>query len=389
MTTMNLDELDIDRLRQRRGEKWSHYPADVLPAWVADMDFDIAAPIRAAVEQRVALSDCGYPVAAKATGLLDVFCERVGRRFDWHVEPGQVELFSDVVQAIYFGLLTLANEGDGVVIQTPIYPPFLGSTQTTGRRPVLAPLQPGERGFEIDFDALRDSIDPGTKILLLCNPHNPTGRCFSRFELEQLAELALTFDLSIISDEIHADLVFSPHRHIPIASLSPEVAARTVTLMSASKAFNIAGICLAFAVFGGERVRNAYATLPTHVRGGVSALSLAAVDAALRAGQTWLDEVLVYLQQNRDYLARYAHTHWPGVHHVAPQATYLAWFDFSELELPGGPYRFFLDSAKVALGDGARFGEPGRGCARINFATSQSILGQITARMTTALNERA
>ena len=267
---MNLDELDIDRLRQRRGEKWSHYPADVLPAWVADMDFDIAAPIRAAVEQRVALSDCGYPVAAKATGLLDVFCERVGRRFDWHVEPGQVELFSDVVQAIYFGLLTLANEGDGVVIQTPIYPPFLGSTQTTGRRPVLAPLQPGERGFEIDFDALRDSIDPGTKILLLCNPHNPTGRCFSRFELEQLAELALTFDLSIISDEIHADLVFSPHRHIPIASLSPEVAARTVTLMSASKAFNIAGICLAFAVFGGERVRNAYATLPTHVRGGVS-----------------------------------------------------------------------------------------------------------------------
>lgn len=386
---MNLDELDINRLRERRGEKWSHYPADVLPAWVADMDFEIAAPIRAAVEQRVARSDCGYPVAANATGLLEVFCDRVGHRFDWHIEPGQVELFSDVVQGIYFGLLSLANEGDGVVIQTPIYPPFIGSTQTTGRRPVLAPLQLSEHGFEIDFDALRDSIDTGTKLLLLCNPHNPSGRCFSRSELEQLAEFALRFDLSIISDEIHADLVFSPHHHIPIASLSPEVAARTVTLMSASKAFNIAGICLAFAVFGGDRVRNAYATLPSHLRGGVSALSLAAVEAAFSAGQTWLDEVLAYLQQNRDYLAKYAEQHWPGVRHVAPQATYLAWFDFNALELPGGPYRYFLDAAKVALGDGARFGEPGRGCARINFATSQPILEQITARMSQALNDRA
>jgi cystathionine beta-lyase len=386
---MNLDELDIKRLRQRSGEKWSHYPDDVLPAWVADMDFDIAAPIREAVEQRLALSDCGYPVAASETGLLEIFCERVGRRFDWRIEPGQVQLFSDVVQAIYFGLLGLADKGDGVVIQTPIYPPFLGSTNATGRRPVLAPLQFCARGFEIDFDQLRDSIDGSTKILLLCNPHNPSGRCFSRAELEQLAELALTFDLSIISDEIHADLVFTPHRHIPIASLSAEVAERTVTLMSASKAFNIAGICLAFAVFGGDRVRSATASLPAHVRGGVSALSLAAVGAAFSAGQPWLDEVLAYLQQNRDYLAAYAKQHWPDVRHVAPDATYLGWFDFSACELPGGPYRYFLDVAKVALGDGARFGDPGRGCARINFATSRPILEQITARMTNALNDRA
>lgn len=386
---MNPDELDINRLRERRGEKWSHYPADVLPAWVADMDFDIAAPIREAVEQRVARSDCGYPLAANASGLPEVFCERLARRFGWQVAAEQVELFSDVVQAIYFGLLTLANEGDGVVIQTPIYPPFIGSTQATGRRPVLAPLVFGEQGFEIDFDALGAAIDAGTKILLLCNPHNPSGRCYSRGELEQLAELALRHDLSIISDEIHADLVFSPHRHIPIASLAPEVAARTVTLMSASKAFNIAGICLAFAVFGGERVRSAYATLPAHLRGGVSALSLAAVEAAFTAGQPWLDEVLAYLLQNRDYLAATARQHWPGVRHAPPQATYLAWFDFTALDLPGGPYRYFLDSAKVALGDGARFGAPGRGCARVNFATSRHILEQITARMSEALSKRA
>lgn len=386
---MNLDQLDSARLRQRSGEKWSHYPADVLPAWVADMDFDIADPIRAAVEQRVAMSDCGYPVAASASGLLEIFCERVGRRFDWRIEPDQVELFSDVVQAIYFGLLGLADKGDGIVIQTPIYPPFLGSTNATGRRPVLAPLHFGERGFEIDFDRLRDSIDNRTKILLLCNPHNPSGRCFSRAELEQLAELALRFDLAIIADEIHADLVYAPQRHIPIASLSPEVAERTVTLMSASKAFNIAGICLAFAVYGGDRVRSAMATLPAHVRGGVSALSLAAVGAAFSKGQPWLDEVLAYLQNNRDYLAAYARQHWPEVRHVAPEATYLAWFDFSACELPGGPYRYFLDAAKVALGDGARFGDPGHGCARINFATSRPILEQITARMTGALNDRS
>ena len=303
---------DLERLRALRGEKWRQYPEDVLPAWVADMDFEIADPIRAAILERVRNSDCGYPPGAAQSGLPEIVSARVGERFGWAVDPGQVDLFVDVVQGIYFGLLGLAAAGDGVVIQTPIYPPFMSAVKATERREVFSPLTFDASGFSIDFDRLRADIDAGTRILLLCNPHNPSGRCFTRGELESLATIALERGLWIISDEIHADLVYSPHRHIPIASLAPEVAARTVTLMSASKAFNIAGICMAFAIFGGDDVRRAYATVPRHLRGATSALSIAAVSAALTQGQPWLDETLSTLSANRDFVAGYAREHWPG-----------------------------------------------------------------------------
>ncbi len=382
---MAIDELTIEQLRLRAGEKWTHYAADVLPAWVADMDFEIAPPIRAALEQRISNSDCGYPVSPMDTGLPEIFSARVRQRFNWDISPSQVDLFNDVVQAIYFGLQALSGEGDGVVIQTPIYPPFIGATESTLRRLVLCPLGAGPQGYEIDFDQMRSAIDSSTRILLLCNPHNPTGRCFSRSELEGLAEIALTNDLSIISDEIHADLVYSPSSHIPIASLSPEVAERTVTLMSASKAFNIAGICMAFAVFGGDAVRKKVDQIPRHLRGGLSALSVAGVTAALSESQPWLDEVLDYLQGNRDYLTQHARDKWPEVGYHPPEATYLGWFDFRAFDLSPNPYAFFLEQAKVALGHGTRFGDPGRGFVRLNFATSRAILEQITNRMDSAL----
>ena len=194
-------------------------------------------------------------------------------------------------------------------------------------------------------------------------------------------------NLAIISDEIHADLVYAPCSHIPIASLSPEVAERTVTLMSASKAFNIAGICLAFAVFGGDAIRKKFDRIPRHLRGGLSALSVAGVTAALTEAQPWLDEVLDYLQGNRDHLTQHVRENWPHVRHHAPEATYLAWFDFRAYELSPDPYAFFLERAKVALGHGARFGDPGRGFVRLNFATSRAILAQITSRMDRALDE--
>ena len=384
---MRIDDLNIQSLRLRTGEKWTHYPVDVLPAWVADMDFEIAEPIRIAVERRLSNSDCGYPLAAAATGLSEIFSARVAERFGWKISPEQVDLFNDVVQAIHFGLLGLAGDGDGVVIQTPIYPPFISATVATQRRPVLCPLIAGPNGYEIDFDQMQQTIDDSTRILLLCNPHNPSGRCFTRSELEGLAEIALVNDLAIISDEIHADLVFNQSTHIPIASLSREIAERTVTLMSASKAFNIAGICMAFAVFGGDAIRKKFDKIPRHLRGGVSALSIAAVTAAMTEGQPWLDEVLDYLAGNRDYLHHHAVTNWPRAVHYVPEATYLGWFDFRPYDLQPSPYAFFLERAKVALGNGARFGDPGRGFVRLNFATSRNILAQITDRMDRALDE--
>ena len=261
-------------------KKWSHYADDILPAWVADMDFELAMPIRRAIVERVNRFDCGYPVGPRETGLPEIFAERVARKFDWHINPSQVDLFNDVVQGIYFGLLALSKERDGVIVQTPIYPPFLSSVAETKRRVIESPLVSGRNYYEMDLEALQASIDESTRILLFCNPHNPTGRCFSRGELNNLAELVLKHDLYVISDEIHADLVLDEVPHIPFASLDPEVARRTVTLMSASKAFNMAGICMAFAVYGSPELEKLFSSVPGHLRGGLNALSVAGVTAA-------------------------------------------------------------------------------------------------------------
>ncbi|HCU90657.1 MAG TPA: hypothetical protein DGR97_11970 [Gammaproteobacteria bacterium] len=384
---MGIDDLKIEQLKLRSGEKWTHYSADVLPAWVADMDFEIAQPIRTALDQCISISDCGYPVAYKQTGLPEIFAARVQQRFDWKISPSQVDIFNDVVQAIYFGLMALSSKGDGVIIQTPIYPPFIEAVDIVQRQSIFCPLSAERYGYEIDFDQLRSAVTSTTRVLLLCNPHNPTGRCFSRSELEDLADIVLTNDLSIISDEIHADLVFAPCSHIPIASLSPEIAERTVTLMSASKAFNIAGICMAFAVFGSDSLRRKFNKIPRHLRGGLSALSVVAVTAALTEAQAWLDEILDYLHGNRDYLSEHVRERWPRVGYYPPEATYLGWFDFRAHGLSPSPYDFFLKHAKVALGDGARFGDPGYGFIRLNFATSRKLLKQIINRMDLALDE--
>ncbi len=382
---MVIDQLHEARLRLRRGQKWSLYAADILPAWVADMDFEVAEPIRAALAERVANSDFGYPVAPQRTDLPALFAARVQARFDWHIDPAQVVILSDVVQGLYLSLETLSAPGDGVLIQTPIYPPFLHAAAETGRRAVLCPLVVGAERYEIDFDALQTSIDSGTRVLMLCNPHNPSGRAFSRVELEQLAALACRHDLLVVSDEIHAELVLGDNKHIPIAALGAEIAARTVTLMSASKAFNIAGLCMAFAHFGAPALRERFQRVPAHSRGGTNTLAIAAVQAAWNAGQPWLDEVLNYLRGNRDHVAAHCRAYWPQVKHFPPEATYLAWLDMRALALPGIPQEFFLQRARVALSDGRAFGQDGGGFVRLNFATSRGILDAVLARMDAAL----
>lgn len=382
---MHLDQLHESKLRLRRGQKWSLYAAEVLPAWVADMDFEVAEPIRAALAERLANNDLGYPLAPARTDLPALFAARVATRFNWRIDPADVLVLSDVVQGLYVGLETLSAPGDGVLIQTPIYPPFLHAAAETGRRAVLCPLVAGNTRYEIDFDALAASVDAGTRVLMICSPHNPSGRAFAREELSQLAALACRHDLTVISDEIHAELMLNGERHIPIASLSPEIAARTVTLMSASKAFNIAGLCMAFAHFGSRALRERFQKLPAHTRGGTNTLAIAAVQAAWQAGQPWLDDVIAYLRANRDHVAAHCRAHWPLVRHFPPEATYLAWLDMRALGLPGNPQEFLLKQARVALSDGRAFGAAGEGFVRLNFATSRAILDAVLARIDEAL----
>ncbi len=385
---MSFDDLDLATLRRRRGEKWQEYPSDVLAAWVADMDFPVAEPISRYIEQAVRDGDLGYPINPTPGALPTVFAKRALERFGWQIDPHRVLVLSDVVQGIYLGIHTLSEPGDGVVVQPPVYPWFLKATEELGRRRIENELAAGPRGYEIDFDDLRAKLDPRARILLLCNPQNPTGRVFTRAELERVAALAIERDLIVISDDVHHDLVYPGQRYTPIATLGPEIEARTITLTSATKAFNFAGLRCGVAVFGSDALKRRFETLPSHLRGGLGNFGLVASEIAWTSCQPWLDEVLAYLDGNRAFLAKFVKERLPGVGHVSPEATYLGWLDCRKLGLEPDPYRFFLNRARVALSDGRRNGPGGDGFVRINFATSRAILTQILERLAQSLASR-
>ncbi len=384
MADPRFDELDIDVLRRRSGEKWRMYPSDVLPVWVADMDFEVALPIRRRLEECLEVGDLGYPMHPAPTGLPELFAERAAQRWAWPVDPKHVELLTEVVQGIYVALEQFSEPGDGVIVQTPIYPPFLGAVEELGRRLEENPLRVGESGYVMDLDGLAERA-ARSKVLLLCNPHNPTGRVFRREELQAVAEIAAANDLVVVSDEIHADLVFPGCQHIPFATLSDDAEARTITLTSASKAFNIAGLRCALAVFGSAELRRRFLAFPRHFRGGLGSLGIQATLAAWREGDPWLRDLLAYLEANRDFLADTVARELPDVRFFRPEATYLAWLDFRAQGLAPSPYRHFLDKGKVALSDGSHFGPPGQGFARINFATSRPLLSAALDRLLDSL----
>ena len=389
MPIAQLENLSREALRDRKSEKWNSYPADILPAWVAEMDFPLAPPIRDYLDQAIESNDIGYPIHPSTTGLREVFAERMSAQFDWSIEPREVEILSEVVQGMYLGLHSFAEKDDGILVQTPIYPPFLHSVEESDMRLVENQLQQSEEGWVIDFDALEQLADPSLRVFLLCNPHNPSGRAYTRKELERLADFALRNDLVVIADEIHADLLFDGRTHIPFASLSPEVAARTVTLSSASKAFNIPGLRCAVAHFGDSSLRRRFNTsLPRHLRGGLGILGIYASIVAWRECSPWLDEVRAHLESNRDYLLQELATRMPEIRCHKPDATYLAWLDCSELALEDPPAEFFIRKGKVALSEGVNFGADFKNFARVNFATSREILQEVIDRMDGALRAR-
>lgn len=388
MTITDTFELSLDTLRSRRGTKWNKYPQDVLPAWVADMDFKIAEPIQRAVEKLVVEEgDYGYGYRIGEHDLPAAFAHRMKERYDWAVDPELVLNVTGTVQGMFVSVMGLSRPGDGVLVQTPIYPPFLETVEKSGRRLIENPLRDDGERFVMDIEGLRQAADEGTKIVLFCNPHNPTGRVFTREELLAVGELAVKRDLIIISDEVHADLIYSGHKHIPMATLSPEIAARTVTLTAASKGFNIAALRCSVVYFGSHELRERFrAVFPDRVIGSTSVVGIDATVAAWYHGQPWLDEVLKTLEGNRDYVTAFVKEQMPGIHYHQPEGTYLAWLDCGKLDLPGkSPYDFFLNEAKVGLNPGADFGTLGQQCVRLNFATSREVLEQVLGRMADAI----
>lgn len=384
------DRLTSVRHARRNGEKWRVYPDDVIPAWIADMDYPIAESIRSALQEVIARSDLGYPLDPRKTHLPELVAERMRTRCGWSVDPSRIEFVADVMQGISIAIDRLSAPGDGVLVQVPVYPPLLACAPQLDRTLRAVPLMDTQSGYVVDVDAFARAIDSRTRLLILCNPQNPTGRVFSRTELEAIGELALRHDLIILSDEIHQDLVYDGARHIPIASLSPEIEARTITFTSASKAFNIAGTGCAVALFGSRALQQRFESYPVKLPGRISTLALEALRAAWESAesQVWLESLMQDLTKNRDELLRTIAGSLPAIRVHAPQATCMAWCDCRALNLGASPAKFFLKQAKVALMCGSRFGDEGIGYVRITFGTSPEILRQILERMSSALDQR-
>jgi cystathionine beta-lyase len=382
--------LSVESLRRRRGIKWHRYADDVLPAWVADMDFSVPEPVQRALEHVVAQQDYGYAVRGDQEALELAFADRMRERFGWELRPDQVRPIGDLVQAIVAALVAFTEPGDGVLVQTPIDPPFRSMTEGSGRRLVSNPLVDDGQRLVLDREGLRRAA-ADARLLLLCNPHNPSGRAFELDELEEIGRVAVDHDLIIISDEIHCDLVYPGHRHTPIASLGEEVAERTLTINSATKGFNIAGLRCGVMHFGSDALLERFdRAVPQRLLGSVSVIGVDATVAAWREGQPWLDQVMSRLQANRDRVAGWVAETAPAIRHRSPEATYLAWLDCGDLGLPApSPQEFFLRRALVGLSKGGDFGPEGASCVRLNFATSPEILEQILSRMGAALRAAA
>ena len=381
--SFGFDQLDLTWLRAKSGAKW-HKHAGQLAAWVADMDFPPAPAIAQALRRRADAGDLGYPdwgYPDPRSPVCQLFVDRSARRYGWQVDVGEVRELCDVVQGVQLALHLGTAPGDGVVLHTPSYPPLWKTLQHMGRRQIDVPAHVTADGVTFDYDELeqRLSTEPA-RALLLCHPHNPTGHRFDRDELVRLAHIAQRHDLLIISDEIHADLTYAPGVHLPIAALSADIAARTVTLHSASKAFNIAGMRHAVAHIGPTAIRRQMAELPDHLLGAINMVAADVTLAAWRDSDEWLEAVMAHLDRNRRLLATLLAEHLPQVVYRMPEATYLAWLDCRSTGHGDEPFEQFRRRG-VQLSPGPDFGPAGDGHVRLNFATSATILTTIVEQM--------
>ena len=372
-----IDEFDIRIDRSGTASvKWDRYGGrDVIPLWVADMDFRAPDEVVRALQDRVAHGIFGY--TSTPPELAEIVCARLKDDYDWRVEPGWLVWFPGVMAGVYGACRAVGVPGDECITFVPVYPPFLSAPALSQRSLVTVALENCGNRWGIDWDALADTVTPRSRVLLLCNPHNPVGRVWTDEELERLSSFALRHDLVVISDEIHAGLVLSPGtHHRPIAALHPDIARRTITILSPSKTFNIPGLDCAFAVISDAALRRSFRKAMRGVVPGVNILGYTAAMAAYRLGEPWRQRLVAYLRGNRDLVAHEIGK-MAGLSVNDVEATYLAWIDTRSSGIPD-PCRFFED-AGVGLSDGAEFGAPG--FVRLNFGCPRPLLAEALLRM--------
>jgi cystathionine beta-lyase len=381
--TVDFDALTIDALR--RSAKWNVYPPDVLPAWVAEMDVPLAAPISDALRAAVDDSDTGY--ASARPMVAPAFARFAERRFDWTLDPAAIFAAPDVVVAIEEVLRVLTPPGANVVIDSPVYAPFYHVIPEAGRVVENVPLTRIDGAWALDFAGLERAFAAGAAAYLLCSPHNPVGRVFAEADLARICDLARRYGVVVIADEIHAPLTYPGTPHMPFLRVAAACGfADAVGLWSASKAWNLAGLKCALIVAGSPSMRARLDAMPGELAYRAGHLGAIATAAAFDEGEPWLDALLAHLARNRDLLRDLLTAELPGVGYEPPQATYLGWLDCTSLGLGDDPASAFLKRGRVALSRGSDFGTEGAAHVRLNFATTAAILREVVARMRASLS---
>ncbi len=386
-------EYDFDRLVDRRGTasiKWDFSERftglqDLLPLWVADMDFMAPAEVIEALSRRVEHGVFGYTLEPES--YYQAVIGWMKRRHGWEIRRGWMISCPGVVPSINLALRAYSSPGDRVIIQPPVYYPFREAILNNGRRVAENPLRLEERRYRMDFDQLAELIDRRTRMLILCSPHNPVGRVWNGAELAKLVEICARHSLVIVSDEIHHDLVMKGFRHIPTASLSEQAGRTTVTLTAATKTFNLAGLGCSLAVISNPRLRKRFQTAwKGQWTGAANALSMTATEAAYRYGERWLEQVLAYIRRNYDFLVGFLGRRVPQARVTPLEGTYLAWVDLRALGLSAETLKErILKAGRVWLDEGPMFGTGGEGFQRVNLACPRSTLEEALKRMAAAL----
>lgn len=387
--SVDFDSPTTDWLRARGTARWHDVEDGVIPLWVAEMDFPIAEPVQAAIEETVSRQAYGYP---RDNGLKEAWARWAGEHQGLDVDPGRVEVLPDVLAGVRLALRTFSPAGSPVIIPSPAYMPFWEIPPMLGREAVPVPMVRGEvdgvERWTFDLDGIDRAFDQGARSMILCQPHNPLGRVHTRSELAALAEVVARHDGFVVADEIHGPLVVEGSS-VPYATVSPQAAAHSVNVTSASKSWNLAGLKTALITFfdddAAARWRREVHPLETE---GATTVGMAANLAAYTEGQSWLDAAVGHIHDNAVWLAQKLARRAPQVRMEVPEGTYLAWLDLTDCALGTSPGPWLLRHARVRLNDGPTFGPGGEGHARLNLATPRPLLVEATERMVTALDAR-
>ena len=392
---------DFDRVHSRKNTncaKWDAVKAifgseDVIPMWVADMDFPTAKPITEALKKRAEHEFYGYTQAGPS--VIESVTDRVQRKFGWKIEPEWVVFTPGVIPAISITIKALTHPGDEIILQEPVYYPFFSAVKANGCQIVTNQLKFSDGRYEMDFEDLESKFESKTGMqfggnrirgIILCNPHNPIGRVWGREDLKRLGDIVIGHGATVISDEIHCELLFKGYKHTPFATISKEFEQNCIVCMAPSKTFNLAGLSASSVIIPNKKLRERFNEARAGIGHGLNIFGLAAMEAAYRYGDEWLEQLLEYLQGNLEFTLTYFTEIIPKIKPIKPQGTYLLWLDCRALGMDDKALSSFMrEKAKVGLDDGFMFGAGGSGFQRMNIACPRSILKEALERIEKAV----